>query len=269
MRYEIFSSEKMPPVTVSAIGCASNPSDTRSGPIRRYAFVIHYCIAGKGYFMDNLVKAGEGFIFLPDSLVEYHPSASDPWKYIWFVIDTDSPEFFVKYYNMDKKTGIFKYDFTDVLEELYTEIENSRVASVEPFEALSMYLGVLKLHRSTKKRGGKAWIYAMSAKKYIDTNYHMRPSIGDIAKYLNISQSYLYRVFIEEFGISPKEYLNRFCIDQAKLLLRTSDMNISQIAASVGYNDVLAFSAFFSKRQGMPPSAYREKAREAERTVSE
>lgn len=264
MRYEIYSSEKMPSVTVTAIGCAEDPSDTHSGPIRRNAFVIHYCLSGRGYFMGNKVEGGQGFLFLPGSTVEYHPSKKDPWKYMWIIIDTDNPDFFLKFYNADEKTGIFTYDFPDVLEEQWVEIENNRVASVNPVEPLSVFFNILKLHTSEKKRGGKAWLYAMSAKKYIETNYHSRPSIGELAKHLNISQSYLYRVFIEEFGVSPKEYLNRFCIDQAKQLLRSSDMNISQIAASVGYNDVLAFSAFFSKRQGMPPSMYREKVGKGE-----
>ena len=171
MRYEIYSSEKMPQVTVSAIGCAADPADTQSVPVCRYAFVIHYCLSGYGYFMGNRVNAGEGFIFLPGSTVEYHPSKSDPWKYIWFIIDTDNPEFFLKFYNADRKKGIFKYDFIDVLEEQWLELENSRVASVNPVEPLAVFLNILKLHSTVKKKGGKAWLYAMSAKKYIETNY--------------------------------------------------------------------------------------------------
>lgn len=261
MRYEIYSAEKMPSITVAAIGCADGLQDTRSGPICRNAFIIHYCLSGKGYFMGNPVGGGEGFLFLPGRTVEYHPSEADPWRYMWVIIDTDDPEFFIRFYNADPETGIFSYDFAQELEQMRLELENSRVVSVNPVESLSYYLNILKLHSSVKKNNAKAWLYAMSAKKYIETNYHMRPSIGDLAKHLNISQSYLYRVFVEEFGVSPKEYLNRFCMDQAKELLRTGDMNISQIAASVGYTDVLAFSAFFSKRHGMPPSVYRERAR--------
>ena len=260
---EVYTSGRMPRVTVLSLGCAEEPQDTRSGPIRRNAFVIHYCLSGYGYYMGNRVGAGEGFIFFPGQTVEYHPSQSDPWKYFWIILETDNPEFFLKYYNMDSKTGIFQYDFVDVLEEQYRLLKRNHAFAISPVDSLCTYMTILKHHANVKQEGSKATVYALSAKDYIETNYYLHPSIGELAKYLSISQSYLYRVFTEEFGVSPKEYLNRFCIDQAKQLLLTTDMNISQIAASVGYSDVLAFSAFFSKRKGCSPTAYREKKRKA------
>lgn len=253
----------MPRVSVLTIGYAESAASTKSGPIKRNVFVIHYCISGRGYYLGNRVEAGQGFFFLPGDTVEYHASKHDPWKYLWFIIDTDNPEFFLKYYNADSKTKIFSYDFVDVIEEQFRSVKRSKEFAITPVEGLLIYLNILK-HHTSQKSGGKATVYAMSAREYIETNYHLRPSIASLAAHLNISQSYLYRVFFEEFGMSPKEYLNRFCLEQAKMLLRTSDLNISQIAASVGYSDVLAFSAFFSKRKGMSPTAYREKHKSAE-----
>lgn len=264
MIYELYTSGKMPKISVLTVGYAEDMLFTRSGPIKRNVFVIHYCVEGKGYYLGNPVTAGQGFIFLPGETVEYHPSKSDPWKYLWFIIDTDNPEFFLKYYNADPKTRIFSYDFIDVIDEQRRSIVRSKDFSISPVEGLLMYLNVLK-HHTVQKSGGKATVYAMSAREYIELNYHLRPSIAALAEHLNISQSYLYRVFFEEFGMSPKEYLNRFCMEQAKMLLRTSDMNISQIAAAVGYSDVLAFSAFFSKRKGCSPTAYRERVKHGDK----
>ncbi|MBE6587777.1 MAG: helix-turn-helix domain-containing protein [Ruminococcaceae bacterium] len=263
MTHEIYTSGKMPKTSVLAVGCAEEVGDTRSGPIKRNVFVIHYCLAGKGYFLGNPVSAGQGFFFLPGDTVEYHPSKHDPWKYLWFIIDTESPDFFLKHYNADPKTKIFTYDFVDIIEEQYRAVKRSKDFSISPVEGMLTYLNILK-HHSAQKGGGKATVYAMSAREYIETNYHLHPSIASLAGYLNISQSYLYRVFFEEFGMSPKEYLNRFCMEQAKMLLRSSDMNISQIAAAVGYSDVLAFSAFFSKRKGCSPTAYRERTKKSD-----
>ncbi len=266
MIYELYTSGKMPRISVLTMGCAEDISSTRSGPIKRNVFVIHYCVAGKGFYLDNPVSAGQGFFFLPGETVEYHSSTEDPWKYLWFIIETDNPEFFLKHYNADQKTKIFSYDFTDVIEEQFRAVKRSKDFSISPVEGLLIYLNILK-HHTVQKGGGKATVYAMSAREYIESNYHLRPSIGALADHLNISQSYLYRVFFEEFGMSPKEYLNRFCMEQAKMLLRSSDMNISQIAASVGYSDVLAFSAFFSKRKGCSPTAYRERTKKAEQNM--
>lgn len=262
MIHEIYTTGRMPRVSVVTIGFAEDMASTKSGPIKRNVFVIHYCISGKGYYLGNSVEAGQGFFFLPGDTVEYHASKDDPWKYLWFIIDTDNPDFFLKYYNADPKTKIFSYDFIDLIEEQYRMVKRSRDFVISPVEGLLVYMNILRRHTSSKS-GGKATAYAFSAREYIEQNYRQRPSIAQLARHLNISQSYLYRVFTEEFGISPKEYLNRFCIEQAKMLLRSSDMNISQIAASLGYSDVLAFSAFFSKRKGCSPTSYRERARNA------
>ena len=263
MTYEIYAAERIPRIHVISIGCAHDMESTCSGPLVRNVFVIHYCLSGKGYFLGNPVSAGQGFVFLPGDTVEYHPSKSDPWKYLWFILDTDDPEYFLRHYDLDRETGIFTYDFVDVLEEQYRSLKKNPAFSVDHVEMLLSYLNILKYHTGSGKERGKAAVYARSAKDYIETNYHRRPSIGSLAKHLNISQSYLYRVFFEEYGMSPKEYLNRYCIEQAKILLCSTDMNISQVAASVGYNDVLAFSAFFSRRKGCSPTAYRERKRSA------
>ncbi|MBQ4067388.1 MAG: AraC family transcriptional regulator [Clostridia bacterium] len=261
MSFEIFASDRLPRINVLSVGCAHEPRHTRSGPICRNAFVIHYCIKGKGYYLGNPVTAGQGFVFFPGNTVEYHPSKSDPWKYLWFILETPDPDYFLKYYDLNTATKIFNYDFVDVLEEQYRNVCRNRTISADPVECLLLYLNILKNHSSVKAEQSKASVYARSAKDFIETNYHRRPSVAELAEHLNISQSYLYRVFTEEYGVSPKEYLNRFCLDQAKILLCSGDMNISQVAASVGYSDPLAFSAFFSKRKGCSPTAYRERAK--------
>lgn len=257
MVYEVYASGKIPRINILSMGCAEEPESTRSGPTTRMGYIIHYCLSGHGYFLGNRVNKGEGFIITPGMTVEYHPSQNDPWRYLWLIIETDDIEYFLRYYNADKETGIFSYDFADVLEEQYRTLKRGQTVHISPLDSLSCYLNILKHHSVSKTESNKAALYATLAKEYIETNYYLHPSIGALAKHLNISQSYLYRVFTEEHGVSPKEYLNRFCMEQAKRLLRTSDMNISQIATAVGYSDVLAFSAFFSKRKGCSPTAYR------------
>ena len=52
--------------------------------------------------------------------------------------------------------------------------------------------------------------------------------------------------------------MNAIKIKHAKQLLLTSDLNISQIAESVGYDDVLAFSAFFKKNTKLSPTEFKK-----------
>jgi AraC-like DNA-binding protein len=84
--------------------------------------------------------------------------------------------------------------------------------------------------------------------------------ISDIASYVGISRSQLYRAFLEDFGISPHTYLQRYRINEACSLLRNPNYSIAEVAGSVGFNDPLYFSRVFKSIKQCPPSAYqREK----------
>ena len=72
-----------------------------------------------------------------------------------------------------------------------------------------------------------------------------------------ITQPYLYRIFREETGLSPKQYILNEKLDHAKRLLRETEFSVSEIAGTVGFASVLDFSKFFSRQTGESPSAYR------------
>ena len=93
--------------------------------------------------------------------------------------------------------------------------------------------------------------------QYIHLNYQSAITVGELTELLGISQPYLFRIFKSVTGKSPKAYLGDYRLLQAKKLLTETDLSITEVAASVGYSDVLAFSKFFRSRQGISPQHYR------------
>ena len=70
-----------------------------------------------------------------------------------------------------------------------------------------------------------------------------------------ISDTYFRKIFIARFGTSPQKYIVNKRISQAKSMLEAGDFDtISEISASVGYNDPLHFSRAFKKKYGVAPS---------------
>lgn len=70
-----------------------------------------------------------------------------------------------------------------------------------------------------------------------------------------ISDTYFRKIFIARFGTSPQKYIVNKRISQAKSMLEAGDFDtISEISASVGYNDPLHFSRAFKKKYGIAPS---------------
>jgi len=92
---------------------------------------------------------------------------------------------------------------------------------------------------------------------YFHQNYAQSLSRSEVAKEIGVSENYLSRIFRQELGLSPWEYLNRYRIKQAKELLCRTNESITTIATRVGFNDSAYFSRVFRKQVGVSPSAYR------------
>ena len=100
--------------------------------------------------------------------------------------------------------------------------------------------------------------YVEKAEKYIETNYSYPVTVEDVAAYVGISRSHLFRSFQTYLGKSPKEYLSEYRIKQACHLLKETDLSVSAIAYSVGFENNLYFSKAFKKQKRVSPSEYRK-----------
>lgn len=106
--------------------------------------------------------------------------------------------------------------------------------------------------------------YSVRVARYIEDNY-MNPelSVSMIADYFGVSQSYLLRAFKKDgSGCSVSDYIHRRRVDEAKILLKSTDETVGDIATRVGYANSLALIRAFKRLEdGITPSAYRMSAR--------
>jgi YesN/AraC family two-component response regulator len=93
---------------------------------------------------------------------------------------------------------------------------------------------------------------------YLQQNYAQRLTRQQMAKAVGVSEDYLGRIFLQELGLSPMEYLNRYRIKEAKVLLRHTCASVTDIANQVGFDDPAYFSRAFRKQVGLSPRAYRK-----------
>ena len=97
------------------------------------------------------------------------------------------------------------------------------------------------------------------AEEYIQNHYSYPLQVGEIADYVGINRSYLYTLFKEQSGMSPKEYLTNFRITRAAQLLEITELSIESVAMSCGYQNTLGFSKIFKARMGVAPSVYKKR----------
>ncbi len=96
--------------------------------------------------------------------------------------------------------------------------------------------------------------YCIKAADYITANYSSRITIDGISKDLGIDRRYFSRIFTKYTGVSPQKYLVDYRLERAKHLLSSGSYTVSEVASSVGYDDIFAFSKIFKKKYGVSPS---------------
>ena len=90
---------------------------------------------------------------------------------------------------------------------------------------------------------------------YITSHYTGVISLDDIAQQLNLTKSYLCRLFRQHTGMTIMNYTNRLRCYQAIYLMETG-ATVTQAALSVGFNDYNYFSRVFKQIIGCSPSTY-------------
>ena len=85
------------------------------------------------------------------------------------------------------------------------------------------------------------------------------PSIEQIADKLSVSQRYLSDTLKKETGKTSTEHLQLYLIDEAKNILLNPHKTISEVAYELGFEYPPYFSRLFKKKEGISPSAYRER----------
>lgn len=94
---------------------------------------------------------------------------------------------------------------------------------------------------------------------FINNNYGQDISLDKISRNMYLSPVYISKIFKEEIGESPINYLIKVRLSKAAELLEQGSITIKNVARQVGYGDAYYFSKLFKKYYGVPPSKYRRK----------
>ena len=81
-------------------------------------------------------------------------------------------------------------------------------------------------------------------------------SVEELASSLNISRSYFYKKMIKITGKKPIEFIRTIRMKRAQQLLTESQMQVSEIAYTLGYNSPKIFSKHFKEEFNISPSEF-------------
>jgi AraC-like DNA-binding protein len=145
---------------------------------------------------------------------------------------------------------------TDVIEEQLLDMIS--LPQTETIQQLGAYLVDFST-RLSEQLGRTRDARLDKILRYLDDHYRDSAfSVYNMAADLNISYSYLNRLFNNHTGQSVLDYLTDKRMEWVKQQLRETAQPIRQIIIDAGYNDIPNFSRKFKQREGISPRQYRE-----------
>ena len=93
---------------------------------------------------------------------------------------------------------------------------------------------------------------------YIKENYNKKISLSDMAKSINMSTKYFNNFFKKNTNLTPFEFLMQYRIEQACVQLIQTDINVTDIAYNVGFNDLSYFINVFKRYKGTSPLKFKK-----------
>lgn len=98
----------------------------------------------------------------------------------------------------------------------------------------------------------------LQIRTYLTQNYAQKLTLQTLSAKFGLSPCYLQRLFKRYVGQSPTDYLIYLRMNQAKKLMRTTGMSISEISYSVGIENLGYFTRQFRRQEGQTPQQYRK-----------
>lgn len=92
---------------------------------------------------------------------------------------------------------------------------------------------------------------------YIHQHYAENITRSEIGAEFYLVPEYLAKMYKKKTGVSLKDYINEYRIEQAKKMLQHTDKPVGEVAADVGFGNLSYFSTLFKKSAGMTPVEYR------------
>ena len=242
------------------------PNHSWGAGVRPY-YLVHIVLSGKGVFYCGtnkyIIERGQAFVIFPDTIVKYQADSINPWHYMWLGFSGEEAKEILSNAGITLKSPVFTLKNPDMVTDIISSMPTERSADIKNnllFTAkLYEFMSLIVDSESTADKKENA--YLTTATRYIKAYYFEDISVDKIASHVGISRKYLFVIFKNCLGISPKDYIVDYRIKKAKEFLLNENLSIGSVAYSVGYSDALNFSKIFKKKTGISPSEYRQNKR--------
>lgn len=235
-------------------------------PEGRKDYQLIIVVAGEALFKhreeDILLKSGD-VIILPPKIKNHYFFYPDN-NIIWIHFTGSSVEGILSDYSLQGYTKYSVADAEDFLwyaEKIIEEFHLKHVGYMNNCNASLLNILTLlkrKIDSQINSHSDRFVPEIAAVLEDMKMNFSENKDIGEFAKMCNLSPSRFAHLFAKTVGTSPYKYILNLRIKQGKYLLMNTNLSISDIAKSVGYDDPLHFSRIFKKYEGLSPTQFKK-----------
>ncbi len=168
---------------------------------------------------------------------------------------------------MIEMTEYYKYNdsiFFDTVNNLFESMKSDEDgAKFKALGALYTFFGIISDNKYYKISSGAEVNKSITKLKdvlyFIRNCYDTPITLEDMASTAGMSPKYFCRFFKELTDKTPVEYLNTYRIERAARKLTGTDLPVTEIAFSCGFNDLSYFIKTFKHYKGMTPREFRKR----------
>lgn len=260
--------QKLPNQSIAVIQCGRticHPGHHCQTRIYNH-YSAHFILEGKGTYTVNgrtfELGPGHGFLITPGIPNSYTADPVDPWKYIYVTFCGMDAEPLVRNAGLDAEHVTFSFPMEEaMLRDLYAMYDASKSYDAKGYDVAGyFFLLMSRLIKAAASQSPKTQApehYIQQALSYIETHYPYNINVQDIAAYVGLERSYLYRLFMKQLHLSPSNYLYEYRLQMGARLLGERDLSINEVALSVGFHDSAHFHKAFAAKYHMTPKQYR------------
>ncbi len=236
---------------------------TNASVIKRVCnrYTIHFVFGGTGKFNGHSVGKNDVYIAMPNE--EHTISLHTDGRMIhgWIALAGRELEKMVDILHLPKQ-AIFSISpnqmeriqamFLETIYQDHSDVDMSFYLLSQFFQ--SLYIAVPPLPQRNEVDNK----YVHRGLEYISDNYFKNITNSDVARAINISESYLHKLFLKELNASPQAVLAEKRISVAKSLLDDETLKIVTVAQMCGFSNESSFWKVFKKQTGLSPTEYRK-----------
>jgi AraC family transcriptional regulator, arabinose operon regulatory protein len=231
--------------------------------------LLVYCVKGGGWceLAGHLhtVRAGDLLVLPPDVPHTCGAHVSNPWTIHWAQAAGENLREYLGELGVSAQAPRVWMGDDLQLARLFNEVMRaleqggSYVNLLHASHALALLLALMVRHRHERNRDTSDTVQKVAEGIiYMSEHLDQPMRVSALAALANLSPAHFTVLFKEQTGCSPRDYLHLLRIHRACQLLRSSTLNVKEIASRLGYQDQFHFSRQFKAFQGVSPSEYRE-----------